>query len=222
MLKELRQSPWIVRLAAILACAWAATTSVRGEDWPYFRGKDGNAVWNETGILEKFAEGGLKVAWRTPVKMGPGGPAVANGRVFITDFEYKTRPRGMERVLALDEKTGKVLWTQQWDVNYTGMHYAYGPRATPAVDGDLVYIQGAAGMFVCLDVKTGEVVWKKDFAAEYGTTVDDTKDGWGFTAPPLIDGERVICRVAGPEVPAPGQPNVTVAAFRQEKTVPRA
>ena len=151
-------------------------------------------------------EGGLKVAWRTPVKIGYGGPAVANGRVFLMDFEYTTRPRGIERVLALDEKTGKVLWTQQWEVSYAGVSYDRGPRATPTVDGDLVYVQGTVGHFVCLNAKTGEVVWKKDFAKEYGASVETARDGWGFVAPGLIDGDRVISRVAG-------DPNVIVAAF---------
>ena len=46
--------------------------------------------------------------------------------------------------MALDEKTGAVLWTQSWTVDYRGMSYGYGPRATPTVDGDRVYFAGAA------------------------------------------------------------------------------
>jgi len=59
---------------------------LRAEDWPEYRGKGRLGVWNETGILEKFPEGGLKVLWRTPVKAGYAGPAVADGRVFVSDF----------------------------------------------------------------------------------------------------------------------------------------
>src|SRR6266545_1535329 len=57
------------------------------EDWPEWRGKGRTGVFNETGILEKFPSTGLQVKWRTPVRAGYSGPAVAAGRVFVTDFE---------------------------------------------------------------------------------------------------------------------------------------
>ena len=58
------------------------------------------------------------------------GPAVANGRVFVMDWTPAQVNRGTERVLALDEKTGKTLWVREWPANYTGLQgtYAIGPR----------------------------------------------------------------------------------------------
>src|SRR5207245_990046 len=113
------------------------------------------------------------VRWRTPVKAGYAGPAVAGGRVFVTDFtsglgadsnplDRRVVDRaGTERVLALDEETGRILWTREWPANYAGIMYANGPRATPTVDGDRVYIQGTTGMLLCLNVRSGEIVWQK-------------------------------------------------------------
>ena len=192
----------------VLTCAWAGTTGIHGEDWPYHRGKGDLGVWVETGILEKFPEGGLasRVRWRTPVKSGYTGPAVANGRVFVTDFTYTTRPRGIERALALDEQTGRVLWTQEWETNYTGLSYDRGPRSTPTVDGDRVYVQGAMGAMLCLDVKTGAILWKKDFIAEYRGPREQWSANYGFVAAPLVDGDKVICKVGG-------EPNAKVVAF---------
>src|SRR5262245_30987550 len=106
------------------------TMAVSAEDWPEFRGKGRLGVWNETGIVEKFPESGLKVLWRTPVKAGFTGAAVANGRVFLTDFSQLQGRRGMERALALDEKTGRILWTREWETTYLGFSYESGPRAT--------------------------------------------------------------------------------------------
>ena len=157
--------PLLACVAGVLVLI-AATTSVRGEDWPAYRGKDGLGVWNETGILEKFPEAGLPVRWRTPIRQGYSGPSVADGRVFVADFMWTTRPRGTERAVALDEKTGAILWTREWEANYAGMSYDRGPRATPTVDEDRVYFQGAAGALLCLNVKTGDVVWKKDLVTE--------------------------------------------------------
>ena len=69
---------------AVLLVVGIATT--RAEDWPEFRGKGRLGVWNETGIIEKFPETGLKVLWRTSIKNGYTGPSVADGRVFLSDF----------------------------------------------------------------------------------------------------------------------------------------
>jgi outer membrane protein assembly factor BamB len=190
----------------ILILLLAAPVVLHGEDWPEIRGKGRLGVWTETGILEKFPEGGLKVLWRTPLKNGYAGPSVANGRVFVMDFEENGRLRGTERALALDEKTGKILWTQGWPVEYRGMSYPNGPRATPTVDGDRVYFAGADGKLFCLSAETGAIVWKKDYVADYGA--DRSKWGWdwGFASAPLVDGNRLIALVGG-------QPDAKVVAF---------
>src|SRR5262245_47676417 len=154
-------------LAVVLLCL-AASTHLVAEDWPEVGGKGRLGVWTETGILDAFPADGLKVLWRTPVHAGYSGPAVADGRVFLTDFAETQKPRGTERALALDEKTGKILWTQEWTADYRGIQWPVGPRATPTVDGDRVYVLGADGKLFCLDVKTGSILWKKDYPAEYG------------------------------------------------------
>ena len=65
----------------------ATTTAIdiSANDWPQWRGLDRLAIWHETGIVEDLPEN-LKVAWRTPIREGYSGPAVADGRVFITDW----------------------------------------------------------------------------------------------------------------------------------------
>ena len=179
------------RLLLLLSIALTAPA----EDWPEFRGKGRLGVWNETGILERFPESGLRYTWRTPVNRGFSGPSVSAGRVYLTDFAAVSRLKGTERALCLDEKTGKILWTREWDTDYTGLMetYAIGPRATPTVDGDRLYVVGAKGMLRCLNGKTGEVLWKKDYVKDYGTQVPT----WGMTSAPLVDGERLIALVGG-------------------------
>src|SRR6516162_449010 len=60
-------------------------TPAQADDWPQWLGSKRDGVWRETGIIEKFPEGGPKVLWRTPIGAGYAGPAVANGHVFVTD-----------------------------------------------------------------------------------------------------------------------------------------
>jgi outer membrane protein assembly factor BamB len=195
-----------ISLACIAAFLTIAGVGIRADDWPEIRGKGRLGVWNETGILEKFPEGGLKVLWRTPVGAGYTGPSVANGRVFLMDYRETQRLRGIERALALDEKTGKILWTQEWPANYGGISWPVGPRATPTVDGDRVYVVGADGKMFCLSVKDGSIIWKKDYAADYKADHRTWAFDWGFASSPLVDGERLICLVGG-------SPDAKVVAF---------
>ena len=126
--------------------------------------------------------------------------------IFVADFTPSQGLRGTERALALDEQTGKILWTQEWPANYRGMSWPLGPRATPTVDGDRVYFAGADGKLFCLNVKNGDILWQKDYTADYGA--DRAKWGfdWGFASSPLVDGNRLIALVGG-------QGNAKVVAF---------
>ena len=93
---------------------WAACSTVApAEDWPQWRGPNRDGVWNEDGLVEKFAGDTLKPAWTTKIGSGYSGPTVADGRVFVTD--RLVEPKQVERVHAFDEKTGKNLWTHEYD-----------------------------------------------------------------------------------------------------------
>ena len=122
------------------------------EDWPEWRGKGRGGVWKDTGILVKFPTNGLKAAWRTPIGGGYTGPAVADGRVYVTDYRSTQGRKGIERALCLDERTGEVLWSHSWDVDYAALDYPYGPRATPTVDGATVFIRSA--LWACFTAST--------------------------------------------------------------------
>ena len=183
-----------------------AAGSSTAEDWPEWRGAGRLGIWTEDGIVEKFPEQGLRYTWRVPIHGGYAGPAVADGRVFVTDFRLTGRIRGIERALALDEATGEVLWTHEWEANYAGLEprYAIGPRATPTVDGDRVYVVGAMGALFCFDAETGRVLWQKDFVADFGTKVPV----WGMAGAPLVEGDLLIALVGG-------QKNSLLVAFHK-------
>ncbi|MGH9674718.1 MAG: PQQ-binding-like beta-propeller repeat protein, partial [Bryobacteraceae bacterium] len=131
------------------------------------------------------------------MRAGYTGPSVAAGRVFVTDYAD-----GVERLLALDERTGQTLWTREWPADYRGLDYASGPRATPTVDGDRVYALGAMGALICAKVSDGTVLWLKDFRRDFQAEIP----GWGTTAAPLVDGDRVF-------VVAAGRPDAKVVAL---------
>ena len=189
-------------VALIFGLLTVITPSITADDWPEFRGQGRNGVWAETGILETFPEGGLDIRWRTPINRGFSGPAVAAGRVFLTDFERTQGLNGIERIVCLDEGTGQLLWSQSWEANYAGISWDEGPRATPTVDGDRVYAVGASGVLIALTVETGEILWRTSFAEEFDAEIPT----WGFSSAPIVNGNRVITIVGG-------EPNAKVVAF---------
>jgi outer membrane protein assembly factor BamB len=167
--------------------------SLFADDWPQWGGPRRDLVWREKGIVKTLPPGEqLPRVWSTPLGEGYSGPAVAAGRVFITDLVDRKNKGATERALALDAATGKVLWTYAYPVDY-GISYPAGPRATPVVDADRVYIAGAVGDLACLEVATGNVVWKKALTEDYGGTLPT----WGLSASPLIDGDQLIVLVGG-------------------------
>lgn len=183
------------------------TVSTHAEDWPQWRGMDRLGIWHDTGIIEQFPDEGLKISWRVPIKSGYAGPAVANGRVFVMDWSETPTSRtmdGTERLLALNEETGDVLWTHKWKTSYRMLmaSYAIGPRATPTVDGNRVYVVGATGRLFCLDVENGNLLWERDYVADYDLSVPP----WGVASAPLIDGSRLLALVGG-------EPDALVVAF---------
>jgi outer membrane protein assembly factor BamB len=172
------------------------SVTARADDWPQWLGPHRDGVWRETGIVDVFPAGGPKIRWRVPVNGGYSSPTVAAGRVFIHDrirnasapATRKSGKRlsapGVERVLCLDESTGKTLWVQEYPSDYT-MAYPAGPRAAPIVDGKLVYTYGAEADLQCRQVEDGKLLWQKNLSAGH-TPI------WGFSSSPLIDGDKII------------------------------
>lgn len=179
-------------------------TRMDASDWPQWLGPNHDAVWNETGILERFPEGGPKRLWRASVGAGFSGPSVAGGRVYVSDRlvpEDAPKPKdafdasripGMERLLCFRESNGELLWKYSYDCPYT-VSYASGPRATPLVRDGKVYFLGTMGNLTCLDAGTGAVVWQRDFKADFGLKIPT----WGVSANPWIEGDQLFCLVGG-------------------------
>ncbi|MGH9993293.1 MAG: PQQ-binding-like beta-propeller repeat protein, partial [Nitrososphaera sp.] len=110
----------LILLSLVCVLSFAMFDAHAG-DWPEWRGPGRRGVWLESGLLDTFPKAGLAIKWRTPIHGGYAGPAVADSRVFVTDFAPLQNLKGIERILCLDEKTGRVLWTREWEADYTGL-----------------------------------------------------------------------------------------------------
>lgn len=191
----------MIRCCILLAVAAAAPA--HADDWPQWMGPRRDGVWREAGVVKAIPAEGLPVNWRVEVKGGYSGPAIANGRVYVTDYDRtagelanapndRTLLAGRERILCLDAASGRLLWKHEYDCPYA-ISYASGPRCTPTVADGKVYVLGAEGNLTCLDALTGRLLWAKDFKKDYAAPTPI----WGFCGHPLVDGRQLICLVGG-------------------------
>ncbi|MGB7345028.1 MAG: PQQ-binding-like beta-propeller repeat protein [Pirellulaceae bacterium] len=173
------------------------------DNWPGWLGPQRDGVYRETGIIDEIPADGLSIKWRKSIAGGYAGPAVADGRVFVFDYVQQSGKafndpgqratlQGQERLTALDAKTGEQLWQHSYDRPYS-ISYPAGPRCTPTVDGDRLFILGSEGDLKCLQAADGEVVWDRNLKTDFDAEVPI----WGFSAHPLVDGDTLYCMVGG-------------------------
>ena len=169
-----------------------------GADWPQWLGPNRNGSSPEKDLLTTWPKEGPKVLWKVPGGDGYSSIAIAGDRA------YTLVQRGNEElVIALDAATGKELWKRRSGPAYKNQ-FGNGPRSTPAIEGDFVYIHSVTGPLMCLDAKSGDVVWQHDLLKEFGA--ENLR--WGLSASPLIDGDLVLA--------LPGGKKAGVAAFNKK------
>lgn len=93
----------------------------------------------------------------------------------------------------LDEKTGEEVWSVKIADANKRVGYSEGPRCTPTVDGERLYVLGLGADLVCLKTANGEEVWRKNLRKDFNGDVG----GWGYSESPLIDGNKLLCTPGG-------------------------
>ena len=174
-----------VVLAAVLAVSSVAFAA----DWPQWHGPKRDNISTETGLLASWPAGGPSLAWKvTDIGGGFSSVSVVGDRIFtVGDFGESAF------VEALSLKDGKNLWKTKLGKSGGGGGYP-GPRATPTVDGDLLFVTGQYGDLVCLHVADGKEVWRKNLEHDFGGKM---MSGWGYAESPLVDGENLVCTPGG-------------------------
>jgi len=158
-------------------------------DWPQFRGPQRDGRSGETGLLKRWPDGGPKLLWKIEgLGKGYSTVSIAGGRIF-TMGDLKREGSELQRIIALDLKTRKELWTTP-----VGPRHPSGPRCTPTLGGELVYAVGTSGDLVCAEAATGKVVWRRNFEKDFGGRMMSM---WKFSESPLVDGEKLVCTPGG-------------------------
>lgn len=181
------------------------------DDWPQWRGLERNNASKEKGLLQSWPKNGPALLWTyTNAGAGYSTPAIVGDKVFSMGARGDT-----EYVFCVTLKDGAELWSARVAPTFTwkGNTWGDGPRATPTVDGELVYALGGQGELVCVEAATGKERWRKSMPADLGGEINNVggspeKIGWGYTWSPLVDGEQLIC--------VPGGPRGAIAALNKK------
>ncbi len=171
---------WILILMASLP-AFSA-------DWGQFRGPERNGISAETGLLRSWGERGPEELWRVPIGAGFSGISKVAERLYTMDSDKEK-----EYLLCAEAQSGKTVWRTPLAGLFTN-NFGNGPRATPTVDGKIVYALASEGVLAALNGEDGSILWQKDIK-QFGGAIPQ----WAFCASPLVVDDQLIVEVGGTE-----------------------
>ncbi|MBI3877300.1 MAG: PQQ-binding-like beta-propeller repeat protein [Verrucomicrobia bacterium] len=171
-------------------------TAAFAVDWPQYRGPNLDSTTSEK-ISSHWSAAGPKQLWKVPTTDGFSSFVVSGGKVFtVVRRTVETVP--WEVCVALDANTGNGLWatpvglskydTEEGNSGAPDNKGGDGPRTTPSVDGNHVYVMSGHLALHCLDAATGKEVWKHDLKEEFA----GREVRWQNAAAPLIEGGLVL------------------------------
>lgn len=167
----------------------ALGTTAEAAEWPQFRGPYRTGISPETGLIRAWPDGGPPERWRHPIGAAFSGIAAAGGYLYTTESDAEG-----DYLLKLDPETGRTLWRRRIAPVYEE-YFGNGPRATPTVEGDQVFVLSGDGHLVALGTGEGTILWSRDLRAEFGVELPQ----WGFASAPLVLGKRLIIDVGAAE-----------------------
>lgn len=181
------------RAVSLIVIAWLIATDPLNSqtavaEWFQWRGPNRDGISQETGLLQEWPKSGPPLAWRTNgVGNGYSSFSTSGGRLYTLGARA-----GIEYVIALDRATGKKVWETQNGRRFENDR-GDGPRSTPTVEGDRLYVLGGNGDLTCLDNATGKKIWSVNIVQRFG----GVNPYWGYSESPLIVGDRILVNTGG-------------------------
>lgn len=146
----------------VVVSVFLLASVAQGRQWSRFRGPNGQGISDAETIPIKWTQKDYN--WKVKLPgVGHSSPVIWGDKVFLTCGDQKAG-RGM--LLALRVSDGKVLWQKEYTLSRYRMNSSNSyATATPAVDGDHVYVLWATTnetILVALDHE-GEKIWERTF-----------------------------------------------------------
>lgn len=169
-----------------------AEASAITSSWPRFRGANFDAVSSEdVPLADAWPASGPPVLWKVELGEGYAGAAVADGRVYVLDYDQRQRADVL-RCLSLDD--GREIWSRGYFVQVLRNHGM--SRTTPAVAQGVVLTLGPLGHVLAVDAQSGQLLWTLDLVKQHGTKIPE----WYAGQCPLIDEGKAVLAPAGDDL----------------------
>jgi outer membrane protein assembly factor BamB len=182
----------VLLFVLLSGAAVVSHVELRADEWPQFRGPNGQGYSAEHDIPVEWSES-RNVVWKTQVPgVGWSSPVVAGGKVWLT-AAVKDRNGGSLRAVGYDVATGReIVNTEVFRVRTIDPPNEKNTRAspTPILDGDRVYVHFGADGTAALTT-AGETVWKTKF---------DYQSQHGDGGSPVLYGDLLILNCDGDDV----------------------
>lgn len=134
-----------------------------------------------------------------PLEMSYGTCTISRGRLLQFDGRPKDRIRNTGIVYCRNSETGQPIWKYEYQYEYRDEYgYNNGPRTSPIVDDDRVYVHGVDGTLVCLDLTNGNEIWKIQTNEKFGVI----QNFFGVGSNPVVVGDNLVVMVGGSPKPA--------------------
>ncbi|HSR69370.1 MAG TPA: PQQ-binding-like beta-propeller repeat protein [Acidobacteriota bacterium] len=156
-------------------------------EWHQWRGPNRDGVSAETGLLQSWAEDGPPREWRVRLGTGYSGMAVSQGRLFTLYADSES-----EYAAAFDVRDGSRVWRVRLGPRFEN-EWGDGPRATPTVDAQRVYVVSGSGFLMALATADGRELWGIDLPRAFGGHPPDL----GYSNSPLLLDGRLFVTTGG-------------------------
>ena len=175
-------------IAGVIAVATCFSSAQAPADWFQWRGPNRDGISAESGLLQDWPKAGPPLAWRVSgVGNGYSSFSATAGRLYTLGARG-----GNEYVIALDRASGKRVWEYLNGRRFENDR-GDGPRSTPTIDGDRLYVFGGSGDLTCLELATGKKIWSINIVSTFG----GVNPYWGYSESPLIVGDRILVNAGG-------------------------
>jgi outer membrane protein assembly factor BamB len=169
----------LTTIVVMLAVTSVAGAAGRGEpSWPRWRGPNGDGVSTETDWDPEALDGEPKVLWTENVGMGYADVVFSGDRLFTVGLAADSS------LLCLDAETGQELWACPFSTLAEC-------QATPCTDGRHVYALNKSGELLCVSVKKGELLWRRDISKDFAAEIPT----YGYAQSPVLAGDYLILNV---------------------------
>ncbi len=164
-------------------------------DWPRWLGPTRDARVPEADFKPDKLPAEFKPVWKLAIRGGFSSPVIAAGKLIYADEDGKD-----EVVHLLDAATGHELWKTNYGPLFED-EWGPGPRSTPTIDGDLLFVQSCRGEFRCLAMADGRTLWRKNFESDFGSLfvgsagTEGAASRRGYNGNGIVDGEHIIVPV---------------------------